>query len=388
MSKTTSIPHGGRLVDLTVSPDLLPEMMQEAEQLPVIRISDFTRSDVEMIGIGAFSPLTGFMHEKDYLRVLKDMRLDNGLIWSLPVTLPITNEQAKALASVPKVALVGEDDGIIYATMSIKEMYAYDAMQEAQAVFQTTDEDHPGVKRLLAQGNVYVAGPITLLQRKIDTTFADLDRTPKELRELFQEKGYATVVGFQTRNPIHRAHEYIQKTALETVDALLLHPLIGATKADDIPADVRIKSYRVLLENYYPKNRTVLSSFPASMRYAGPREAVFHALIRKNYGCTHFIVGRDHAGVGSYYGTYDAQRIFDQFDKTELGIFPLFFENSFYCTKCDGMASEKTCPHDEHDRITLSGTKVRAILRSGEKPSPKFSRPEVAQILVEGLHQN
>jgi sulfate adenylyltransferase len=302
--------------------------------------------------------------------------------------LPITNEQAKALASVPKVALVGEDDGIIYATMSIKEMYAYDAMQEAQAVFQTTDEDHPGVKRLLAQGNVYVAGPITLLQRKIDTTFADLDRTPKELRELFQEKGYATVVGFQTRNPIHRAHEYIQKTALETVDALLLHPLIGATKADDIPADVRIKSYRVLLENYYPKNRTVLSSFPASMRYAGPREAVFHALIRKNYGCTHFIVGRDHAGVGSYYGTYDAQRIFDQFDKTELGIFPLFFENSFYCTKCDGMASEKTCPHDEHDRITLSGTKVRAILRSGEKPSPKFSRPEVAQILVEGLHQN
>ncbi len=388
MSKTTSIPHGGRLVDLTVSPDLLPEMIQEAEQLPVIRISDFTRSDVEMIGIGAFSPLNGFMLEKDYLRVLKEMRLDNGLIWSLPVTLPITTEQAKALASVPKVALVGEDDGIIYATMSIKEMYAYDAMQEAQAVFQTTDEDHPGVKRLLAQGNVYVAGPITLLQRKIDPTFADLDRTPKELRELFQEKGYATVVGFQTRNPIHRAHEYIQKTALETVDALLLHPLIGATKADDIPADVRIKSYRVLLENYYPKNRTVLSSFPASMRYAGPREAIFHALIRKNYGCTHFIVGRDHAGVGSYYGTYDAQRIFDQFDTTELGILPLFFENSFYCTKCDGMASEKTCPHDDEARITLSGTKVRAILRSGEKPSPKFSRPEVAQILVEGLHQN
>ncbi len=379
-----STPHGGKLIYRFKTGQEADVARQEAKALPVIPITEWTRSDLEMIGVGAFSPLTGFMGEKDYQSVLTSMHLQNGLVWTLPVVLPVEEALAHQLIVGTKAALKGED-GTIYGTIAIREVYAYDKAKEAQAVYRTTDLEHPGVARLFSQPDFYVAGEIVLLEKRQHDEFPELYKEPAELREIFAQKGWKSIVGFQTRNPIHRAHEYIQKTALETVDALLLHPLVGATKSDDVPASVRVQSYKVLLENYYPKDRVLLSAYPAAMRYAGPREAVLHAIVRKNYGCTHFIVGRDHAGVGDYYGSYDAQKIFSTFEEHELGISPLFFENSFYCNKCDGMASEKTCPHDVSERIILSGTKVRAILRQGEKPSSKFSRPEVAQVLVEGM---
>ncbi len=378
------LPHGGLLVQRQVEVQQQQEYLREAQTYRKVTITDWSLSDLEMIGVGAFSPLTGFLGEADYRSVLQTMRLANGLVWTIPVTLPISKEDAKEIREGHKLSLCGAD-GVIYGTMSVTEVYPYDPLQEAQAVYGTTDQEHPGVHRLLSQPPFYVAGSIMLLKRKPIHEFASLYRDPAQVRAIFKNRQWKTVVGFQTRNPIHRAHEYIQKTALETVDALLLHPLVGTTKADDVPAHIRVKSYEVLLQNYYPKDRVLLSAYPAAMRYAGPREAVFHAIVRKNYGCTHFIVGRDHAGVGSYYGTYDAQKIFAHFTSDELSIKPLFYENSFYCVKCDGMASEKTCPHDVGERIILSGTKVRAILRAGERPSPKFSRPEVADVLVQGL---
>jgi sulfate adenylyltransferase len=338
-------------------------------------------SDLEMIAVGAFSPLTGFMTSADYKGVVQYMHLAGGLPWSLPVTLSVSKEDAKAYEG--KQVTLADEDGNLLAIMDVEEAFEYDKREEARLAYRTEEDAHPGVAAVYAQDEMLIGGAVRLFQRQKHNEFLEHRRDPKETRAAFAERGWKTIVGFQTRNPVHRAHEYIQKCALETVDAILLHPLVGATKDDDIPAPVRMKCYEVLLRDYYPAKNALLSVYPAAMRYAGPREAIFHAIVRKNYGCSHFIVGRDHAGVGSYYGTYDAQRIFSEFEAGELGITPMFFENSFFCRACGSMGTAKTCPHGDDDHVSLSGTRVREMLSAGQMPPPEFSRPEVAQILID-----
>ena len=380
-TKETIAPHGGRLVSLLAGEAERVALRERARALPAVRLSPWRLSDVELLATGALSPLTTFMGSADYKAVLEDMRLASGLPWTLPITLPVEDEEARALREGQDVALT-DDRGKAVAMLHLEERYRYDKGIEAERVYRTRDPAHPGVARLGQQGNVLLAGRVTVLDLARRSEDARYPATPAEARRAFAERGWRTVVGFQTRNPVHRAHEYIQKCALEIVDGLLIHPLVGETKADDIPAPVRMDCYRALLENYYPADRVALSVLPAFMRYAGPREAIFHAIVRKNYGCTHFIVGRDHAGVGNYYGPYDAQHIFTRFDPADLGVTPLFFENSFYCRRCEGMASAKTCPHGEADRVSLSGTQVRAMLRDGKAPPAEFTRPEVAEALI------
>ena len=366
---TLIAPHGGRLVDRTGP---RPDSVDRLEQ---IQLTSRELSDLDMLACGALSPLTGFMGGEDYERVLEEMRLASGLAWALPVCLAVDEPPPG-----DEVALTDET-GRPLAVLEVEEVYDYDKEREAERCFRTTDTNHPGVARLYAQKPRYLAGRVTVFERR-EPEFPELALDPRETRAAFAERGWRRVVGFQTRNPIHRAHEYLTKVALETVDGLLVHPLVGDTKADDVPAETRVECYRVLLDGYYPADRVVLASFPAAMRYAGPREAIWHALCRKNYGCSHFIVGRDHAGVGDYYGSYDAQLIFDEFEPHELDIEPMFFEHAFYCRACGQMATPKTCPHDREQHVFLSGTKVRELLQAGESPPVEFTRPEVAEVLI------
>lgn len=361
------------------------ELEKEAQTLPKIPVGDWEASDIEMIGTGAMAPLSGFMTQRDYLSVVREMRLANGTVWPLPVTLAVSEACSKSLRVGSRICLESVVDGIstVLAIMTIQDKYRYDKLHEVKETYKTDSLEHPGVRKVLAQGDVLLGGPIQVINERPSLPFPRYRLTPDETRRIFAERGWSTVVGFQTRNPIHRAHEYIQKCALEICDGLFIHPLVGTTKDDDIPAETRIKSYETILKNYYPSERVLLAVFPAAMRYGGPREAIFHALIRKNYGCTHFIVGRDHAGVGSFYGTYDAQLIFNEFRQDDLGITPLFFEHTFYCRACGSMASSKTCPHGRDEHLILSGTAVRSMLANGEKPPMEFTRPEVAEILME-----
>ncbi|MBE9136708.1 sulfate adenylyltransferase [Nodosilinea sp. LEGE 07088] len=384
LQKDGIAPHGGTLVNRLVTTDKKTLFLDKADTLPRVSLDERAFSDLVMIAIGGFSPLTGFMKKADYDTVVTDMRLANGLPWAIPVTLSVSEATA---APLQEGTLVRLDDpmGRFVGILELEEKYTYDKAHEANHVYRTDEEKHPGVKVVYEQGAVNLAGPVWLMQRDPHPLFPAYQVDPAASRAMFRDRNWKTVVGFQTRNPIHRAHEYIQKCALETVDGLFLHPLVGATKSDDIPADVRMRCYEIMMEHYFPQDRVILAINPSAMRYAGPREAIFHALIRKNYGCTHFIVGRDHAGVGDYYGTYDAQYIFDEFEPAELGIVPMKFEHAFYCTRTGGMATSKTSPSSKDERIHLSGTKVREMLRQGELPPPEFSRPEVAAELAKAM---
>jgi len=378
-------PHGGaELVDRTVPAPERAAARAHAAKLPVIALGARELADLEMLSTGAFSPLTGFMGEADYQRSRDDLRLANGVPWSIPITLGVDDAAARELKPGQEIALAA-DGGLRIATLKISEIYRVDRKREAEAVFGTADDAHPGAKNVTSTPPWCVAGPVSLFEDIPGRTFLEYPREPRQTRAAFRELGWRRIVAFQTRNPTHRAHEYIQKAALEICDGLLVHPLVGETKSDDVPAAVRMETYKVLLDKYYPKGRAMLAVMPAHMRYGGPREAILHAIIRRNYGCTHFIVGRDHAGVGNYYGTYDAQKIFDRYGHQEIGITTLNFENTFYCGKCGGMASYKTCPHADADRLLLSGTKVREMLRAGQAPPPEYTRPEIAEILVRAM---
>jgi sulfate adenylyltransferase len=380
-ASTLPAPHGGVLVDrLAADPDALEAA---AAGLPRVELDGRGLADLECLAVGAFSPLTGFMGPEDHAAVVAEGRLASGAVWTLPVTLAAPDE---ALAGGPE-RLALASGGRILAVLDVEAVFDADAELEAKAVYGTVDPAHPGVAATLARTGRLVGGSLQVVRLPEAPDQLGPRLTPAEVRAEAAARGWRTMVGFQTRNPVHRAHEYLHKVALEHVDGLLLHPLVGQTKGDDVPADLRMACYRVLLDGYYPRERVLLSAFPAAMRYAGPREAVVHALVRRNYGCTHFIVGRDHAGVGSYYGTYAAQEAVDAYDPGELGIVPLKFEHSFFCRRCDAMATARTCPHPAEARVHLSGTAVRELLARGELPPPQFSRPEVAELLIEGYRR-
>ena len=376
-------PHGGRLVDRVADPASADALRAEASRLPSVALSSRIATDLYLLAVGALSPLEGFMDREQYDRVLEEMRLPTGLPWSIPVVLPVGSDEAERLRPGDRAALRSADGNLV-GVVDVTEIYRRDLKRERLAVYGTEDSAHPGVAALERLGDHYVAGPVHYVGDAsiADGLAEDEALTPAETRARFRELGWRSVVAFQTRNPIHRAHEYLQKCALEIVDGLLVHPVVGETKSDDLSAELRMQCYRVLLEKYFPADRVLLSALPLAMRYAGPKEAVFHAIIRRNYGCTHMIVGRDHAGVGDYYGTYDAQRIFDRIDPDALGIRPLNFEHAFWCRLTEQMATAKTSPSTPEQRVFLSGTRVREMLARGERPPAEFTRPEVANVLI------
>lgn len=379
-------PHGGKLVQRVMTEDEKKEILGRKNEIKHMHLTRRELSDLELLAVGAYSPLEGFMTKTEYESVVEKMHLPKGLPWSIPITLGVRKDYADTLKEGDDILLTDAQEHPL-GVLHLDEKYAYDKEKEAKEVYRTTEQAHPGVAALYKMGEVLLAGKIKFVPGDRHKKYKKYWLEPLETRRLFIEKGWKRIVAFQTRNPIHRAHEYLQKCAMEIVDGLLVHPIVGETKGDDISADVRMKCYEVLLENYYPKDRAVLAVLPAAMRYAGPREAIFHALVRKNYGCTHFIVGRDHAGVGNYYGTFDAHTIFNEFIPFELGIIPLFFDHAFFCKRCDNMASQKTCPHDAKEHVALSGTKVREMLRAGKIPPKEFTRPEVAKVLIEGIQE-
>jgi sulfate adenylyltransferase len=374
------VPHGGHLVNRVLNEEEASAALLRARGLRKVRLDERELSDLEMIAVGAYSPLDGFLDRGSYLSVLKDKTLRSGVPWTIPITLSLTEEHAWGIKAGEEVALVDDGDRPL-ALMEVRDRYRPNVKLESLEVYRTRDDKHPGVAYLHRRGDTLLAGPVSLVRRPVHSDFLDYRLDPADTRIAFRERGWKTVVGFQTRNPIHRAHEYIQKCAMEIVDGLFLNPIVGFTRSTDVPTALRMKCYKAVIELYYPRERVVLGVLETAMRYAGPMEAIFHAIVRKNFGCTHFIVGRDHAGVGDYYGTYDAQHIFGEFDAEELGISPLFFDHAFYCKRCGGMATSKTCPHPWDSHIELSGTQVRALLAAGERLPPELTRPEVADIL-------
>jgi sulfate adenylyltransferase len=375
-------PHGGTLVDRVLAEEARAETLGRAAELPQVVLDARAMSDLELLAVGALSPLDGFMGSADYRGVLEGMRLATGLLWTLPITLAVSRAEARRLREGRPVALAapwGETLGLL----ELVEKYPWDPGEEARLVYGTEDPGHPGVADLAGRGEVLLGGRVDLIARPPLPGLEKFRLDPAATRAALAERGWRTVVGFQTRNPIHRSHEYIQKCALELIDGLLIHPLVGKTKLDDVPADVRFRCYQALVESYFPPDRVLLAAFPGAMRYAGPREAVFHALVRKNYGCTHFIVGRDAAGVGSYYAPYAAHDLLRSFRPGDLGITPLLSTETFFCRRCGAVASTRTCPHGAAERLALSGTKVRESLRGGDGLPPEFTRPEVAAILAE-----
>jgi sulfate adenylyltransferase len=375
-------PHGGILKPLLAGYDRPPRaVLQEAKTFLRVPLTSKEVSDLVMLGIGAFSPLEGFMTRADYERVLKEMRLSTGVVWPIPVTVAVAEGIAEEIVEGQRVALVDAQDTVM-AVMTVQDKFSYDKENEAHKVFGTMDRQHPGVQKIYDQGEFYIGGPVDVLSEgEYPTLYPEFAR-PAEVRKLFGEKGWSTVAAFQTRNPMHLSHEYLTKLALEVCDGLFIHPVVGKLKGDDIPAETRMKCYKALLDNYYPQDRVVLKVCPLEMRYGGPKEAILHAIIRQNFGCSHMIVGRDHAGVGNYYGPFDAQAIFDKLDPADLHLKPLKLDWTFWCYKCHSIASMKTCPHSQEDRLTISGTDLRKMLSEGKRPPREFSRPEVIDILM------
>ncbi len=386
MSNELIQPNGGTLVNRMVEGDAAKSLAEAAGAMPSITLSDKQACDLEMIAIGAFSPLTGFVGPEDFKSICTTMKTADGTPWPIPITLSV-DDDVKATLSEGGQAALHHRDGTLMAVIDIESIYEHDKGLEIPHVFRTEDEAHPGVKAVMDEGGWCVGGPIHVLtvtpEHEPGEQFTDHRLAPAQTRAAFSERGWKTVAAFQTRNPIHRAHEYLCKCAQEICDGLLIHPLVGETKPGDIPADVRMNCYETIIEHYFVDDRTMLTVMPAAMRYAGPREAVLHALVRQNYGVTHFIVGRDHAGVGDYYGTYDAQNIFDEYDEGDIDVTPLKFEHAAWSHRAQGMVSSKTFPKFENDQVFLSGTKVRELLAQGERPPAEFSRPEVADVLIE-----